>query len=298
MVDSHQTDKPQRLHQHPVPRAGGIGLFAGALLLWFNPIGKTVLFCMLPALLSGLIEDLYQKLSPGIRLVMQAFAALTAILFADAVVTYLGLGIHLPYSLGILFSLVAIAGFMNAMNLIDGLNGLAAGIGLLILASFAFTAWRVNDEAILGYTVIVGGAVLGFLLNNFPKARIFLGDGGAYLLGFLIALPGIYLAGHHEDVSPWYILAVLIYPVWEVLFSVTRRRLNGRSATEADSLHLHTLLYRKLGKKNAQTTLLLWLFYTPFLVTATLISHHSLGCILVAFSFILSYAFFYRRLKS
>ena len=290
-------DKPQKLHRRSIPRAGGIGLFAGALLLWSFPVGKAAVLCMIPALLSGLIEDFYQKLSPAVRLLMQSAAALAAILYADATVRYLGLGIHLPYWMGVGFSLIAIAGFMNAMNLIDGLNGLAAGIGMLILTSFAVTAWRVGDEAMVAYTLIVGGATAGFLLHNFPRARIFLGDGGAYLLGFLIALPGIYLAGHHEDVSPWYIFAVLIYPVWEVFFSVYRRKRAGRSATEADAAHLHTLLYRRLGS-NPGATIRLLLGYAPYLAIATLIAHHSIGCILLSLGFVFVYTILYRRLSA
>jgi len=129
----------------------------------------------------------------------------------------------LPYAVGVIFSAFAIVGVMNAINIIDGFNGLAAGIVLLILLSFSITAVKVSETDILQLNVVAAAAVTGFFILNFPKGKIFLGDGGAYLLGFIVALSGIFLAGNYESVSPWYILCVMIYPVWEVIFSIVRK---------------------------------------------------------------------------
>ncbi len=297
-MDSHTEDKPQRFHETPTPRAGGIGIALGLIFLLFTPMGWNLLISVTLAFLSGIFEDFHRSISPKVRLMLQLVAALSAIWLTDAVVTYLGLGIVLPYAVGVIFSAFAIVGVMNAVNIIDGFNGLAAGIVLLILLSFSITALKVSETDILQLNAIVAAAVAGFFILNFPKGRIFLGDGGAYLLGFLVALSGIFLAGNYESVSPWYILCVMIYPVWEVIFSIIRKKREGKSPLEPDPYHLHMLISRHITRNNPLTALFIVAACSPFILVPTLYQNNSWANFLTASVFILCYTLLYRRLIS
>jgi len=295
-MDISDSDKPQNYHETSTPRAGGIGILLGMMLILFMPFGFKFLPSILLAFISGIFEDFHSSLSPRFRLFLQFIAALSAVFLTGSVVTYLGLGINMPYWLGTIFSVFAIVGMMNAINIIDGFNGLASGVILLILSSFAFVAYQNNDTNILMVIIIALGATSGFLLLNFPKGKIFLGDGGAYLLGFIVAMIGIFLASSYENVSPWYIIAIFIYPVWEVLFSIIRKTSMGKSPFSPDAYHLHMLIYRQLTKNNPLTSLFIVTSISPFMLYATIVYNRSSTNIMISMCFIVSYLLLYYHL--
>jgi len=295
-MDYADESRPQNFHTDITPRAGGISILAGLLFYLGLPFGSTLFFSVLLAFGSGIFEDFHRSLSPKFRLLLQMGAAFSAIILTDAVVTYLGLGIYLPYWLGMIFSIFAIAGMMNAINIIDGFNGLASGVVLLILLSFSFTTYQQQNSELLSVIIVTTGATIGFFITNFPKGKIFLGDGGAYLLGFIIAIIGIFLASKYTGVSPWYVLAVFIYPVWEVLFSMIRKTSMGRSPMQPDNLHLHMLIYRQITHNNPKTALFILLSLTPFITLSTLYPNKSNTNIAIALFFIISYSLLYRYL--
>ena len=296
-LDDHRSDKPQRFHENPTPRAGGIGILAGFLPLLGIPGGWKLFLPSLLAFFSGILEDFHQSLSPKKRLLLQLLAASVAVLLTGTIVRYLGFGVYLPGWLALLFSIFAIVGAMNAINIIDGFNGLAGGIVLLILLSFGITAQRLGMDEATDLIEVIAGAVGGFYLLNFPRGRIFLGDGGAYLLGFLVAVLGILLAGTQAKVSPWYILAVLIYPVWEVLFSAYRKRREGRSPLEPDAYHLHMLIYRHLTRNNPLTSMVILGANFPFIMAATFFPNNSKFNFLLVLTFVGGYLLVYRWLR-
>jgi UDP-N-acetylmuramyl pentapeptide phosphotransferase/UDP-N-acetylglucosamine-1-phosphate transferase len=301
-IDDAGEDKPQNYHSDSTPRAGGIVIILGMFLLMFFPFGFKFIIPLTLAFVSGIFEDFHNSLSPKIRLVLQILAALSAIWFTDAVVTYLGLGISMPYWLGIFFSTFAIVGMMNAINIIDGFNGLASGIILLALLSFAKISYMHDDMEILAIVLTATGATLGFFILNFPQGKIFLGDGGAYLLGFIVAIIGIFLASNYGSVSPWYILAIFIYPVWEVLFSIMRKLYIGLSPMQPDSYHFHMLIYRQVTHSNPLTSLFIITSMLPFMALSTIFPNKSITNIVIAFCFILYYSilyyYLYRKDKS
>lgn len=295
-IDAHDQKKPQRFHTISTPRAGGIGILLGMMLLIMTPLGWKLILSLLFSFLSGIFEDFHHSLSPKIRLSLQLLAALTAVLLTGSVVTYLGLGIHMPYWLGIFFSIFAIVGMMNAVNIIDGFNGLASGVILLILLSFGITAYRQENLDMLYIIMITGSATFGFVLLNFPRGKIFLGDGGAYLLGFIVAIIGIFLASTYEGVSPWYILAVFIYPVWEVLFSIIRKLSMGTSPIHPDANHFHMLVYRQVTHNNPMTALFILMTTVPFMTLSTIFPNKSTTNIAIAGAYILCYLILYYTL--
>lgn len=295
-IDSHLDEKPQGFHGFSTPRAGGIGIIIAMAFLLITPLGWKLLFPIILAFLSGIFEDFHRSLKPTTRLFLQFIAATGAILLTNSVVTYLGLGVYIPYWVGVLFSIFGIVGLMNAVNIIDGFNGLASGIVLLILLSFSLVAVRVESTEILQMCMIVASAVLAFFLVNFPKGNIFLGDGGAYVLGFIVALMGISLAGNNVEVSPWYILAVLIYPVWEVLFSIYRKSKTGHSPMEPDAYHLHMLIFKHMTNNNPLTALVILISVAPFVLIPTLYANNSGANLLTVLLFIACYTLLYRHL--
>jgi UDP-N-acetylmuramyl pentapeptide phosphotransferase/UDP-N-acetylglucosamine-1-phosphate transferase len=299
-MDDHTGDEPQKFHEKETSRAGGIGILIGSVVGFtsltfplFNWIFILILFL---AFLSGAFEDFHRSLSAKVRLFLQTITALTAVLLMNAVVTYLGLGMTMPYSLGILFSIFAIVGMMNAINIIDGFNGLASGIVLVILLALATVAIDIHNGMVMQASLITIVAILGFFVLNFPKGYIFLGDGGAYLLGFMTALLGIFLASQYENVSPWFILAIFIYPVWEVVFSIIRKKSMGRSPMEPDSYHLHMLIFRQITKNNPLTSVVIVVLVTPFTLVPTLYAHNSMANIKTILLFIVLYTLLYRYL--
>ncbi|SFZ98426.1 Undecaprenyl-phosphate N-acetylglucosaminyl 1-phosphate transferase [hydrothermal vent metagenome] len=292
-IDDAGEDKPQNFHSYSTPRAGGIGIIFGMFLLLLFPFALKLIIPIVLAFASGIFEDFNNSLSPKFRLFLQLIAAFSSVALLNAVVTYLGLGITMPYWLGIIFSAFAIVGMMNAVNIIDGFNGLASGVVLLILTSFATIAYHQNNIELLNIIFITAGSLFAFFLLNFPKGKIFLGDGGAYMLGFIVAIIGIFLASKYESVSPWYILAIFIYPVWEVVFSIIRKKYMGLSPMQPDSYHLHMLVYRQVTQNNPMTALFITISLVPFMVLSTIFANKSITNISIAFCFILFYSLFY-----
>jgi len=292
-IDDAGEDKPQNFHSYSTPRAGGIGIIFGMFLLLLFPFALKLIIPIVLAFASGIFEDFNNSLSPKFRLFLQLIAAFSSVALLNAVVTYLGLGITMPYWLGIIFSAFAIVGMMNAINIIDGFNGLASGVVLLILTSFATIAYHQNNIELLNIIFITAGSLFAFFLLNFPKGKIFLGDGGAYMLGFIVAIIGIFLASKYESVSPWYILAIFIYPVWEVVFSIIRKKYMGLSPMQPDSYHLHMLVYRQVTQNNPMTALFITISLVPFMVLSTIFANKSITNISIAFCFILFYSLFY-----
>jgi UDP-N-acetylmuramyl pentapeptide phosphotransferase/UDP-N-acetylglucosamine-1-phosphate transferase len=149
---------------------------------------------------------------------------------------------------GVLVTVLMVCGFTNAMNIIDGLNGLSAGLGVLMCAATGWLAHSVGDPALVALCGVLGAALLGFWLVNFPRGWLFMGDGAAYFVGFMLSQIWILLVIRHESISPWIVLAIGFQPTMETVFSILRRRFIHRAkgqAMQADRLHLHCLVFRR-----------------------------------------------------
>ena len=259
----HVTDKPQAFHAEPIPRIGGLailgGLFAAAgleLTLQSENPSMTIglgyfLIATIPAFIGGLVEDVTKNVGVTQRLLLTMISGVIGAWLLGAVVHRLEIPIldnmmlWLPFA--IVFTIVAIGGVTNSINIIDGYNGLAGGFSVIALIAMAFVAVQVNDNLILMLTVSMTGAILGFLAWNWPKGKIFMGDGGAYLIGFTLAELSVLLIYRNPSVSPWFPLLLLAYPVFETLFSIYRRKW-VRKATpgQPDALHLHQLIFKRI----------------------------------------------------
>jgi UDP-N-acetylmuramyl pentapeptide phosphotransferase/UDP-N-acetylglucosamine-1-phosphate transferase len=180
-------------------------------------------------------------------------------------------------------------------------------VALLMLGALGVVAAQVGDRQVLWASIAIGGGVLGFLAWNFPRGLIFAGDGGAYLLGFLIAELAILLAHRNPEVSAWFPAVLLLYPIVETAFSIYRKKLlRGQSPAEPDGLHLHMLIHKRLvrrcsernerWKMNSQTSPYLVAIAALAIVPGTFFWNDTRELQLLAVGFTLFYVWLYWRI--
>lgn len=264
----HDLSGVQKVHTTAVPRIGGIAVVTGLLLglmlfRAFNPKGMQgsdfdrillLLAASVPAFGAGIIEDITKRVSVKARLAATALSAVIASAVLGATVNELNLwGVDALLTItpfAVFVTAIVVAGGSNAINIIDGFNGLSGSTIVIMAAGLSAVALQNGDAfvAILGTLCV--GATIGFLVLNYPRGKLFLGDGGAYFLGFWVSEMAVYLV-RNPSVSAWQVLAVCAYPVIEVLFSIYRRRMiQNVSPGAPDALHLHTLVFRRLVFKH------------------------------------------------
>lgn len=269
----HDLAGVQKLHVVPVPRVGGLGLLFGLMVgvvagYWSGgstyPTTLLMLICAAPVFMAGLIEDLTKKVSVNTRLLASFVSAALGVWLLDARLLDVdtpGLDALLTYPvISVLFTVFAVGGVTHSINIIDGLNGLAAGVVSIMLAGLAAMAWMHGDLLVMKLCLWGMAAMGGFLLLNYPFGRIFLGDGGAYLAGFWVAECAVLLMFRNPEVSTWAVLLACIYPVWETAFSMYRRRVVDRVRTgQPDMSHLHQLMFNRLTFGFIQRRMPTWL---------------------------------------
>ena len=256
----------QSAHSGFVPRVGGLAIYIAILvlipLLSFGFIPLSVVFDLdaeqltllilsaVPVFSVGLAEDLGYEMSPRARLVASAVSSLVTILLFKVWLDSLGIpGVDtllLFAPVGILFTIFATVGVVNAFNLIDGLNGLSSYVSISIAASLSIIAFQVNSLQFAIFLALLISAILGFLTLNFPFGKIFLGDGGAYVLGHLLVWSAILLVNQAAEVSPFAILLIFFWPVADTGLAIWRRWKLGNPTDRPDRLHFHQLTMRFL----------------------------------------------------
>jgi UDP-N-acetylmuramyl pentapeptide phosphotransferase/UDP-N-acetylglucosamine-1-phosphate transferase len=250
----------QKFHHVPTPRIGGLALALGywlavpALPQGLRETWVLIGLAGLPALAAGLGEDLTRKVGVKARLLATMgagvlFALLTG--YTMHQVDLPGVDWALSFSLAaVLFTGFAMGGVANAVNIIDGFNGLASGSLIIMFGTFAYVAHRVGDDLVFSLALLWGALVLGFFLVNFPFGKIFLGDGGAYFAGFLLAALGVLLPMRNPEVSAWNAILICGYPVIETLASMRRKsRRAGHSIGQPDRVHFHMLAHRRYARR-------------------------------------------------
>jgi len=313
----------QKMHLQPTSRIGGlaivlamcVGLYAHSLTeMSVTTMGAVLLLGSLPVFLGGLTEDLTHQVSPTLRLLLSLLSCTliyvvlqTGVLRTDIVlIDWL---LSLP-GMTLLMTLLVGAGFINAINIIDGLHGLASGSVMVMLVGFSALAWRVNDPMVLQLACITVAVILGFFIWNWPKGLVFLGDGGAYFLGFWVVQLGYLLPNHTAELSPMAPVLVGIFPLVETLYTMLRRKfVRSHPIGHPDALHLHTLVYRRVfrlvGKEhtdqkhnwsNAKVSVLFWVINAVPSIVAFLFWNQTNWLLLSMLVFALAYLMLYRRL--
>ena len=277
----------QKLHNKVVPRIGGVPIFLSVVIVYFiiseyqftQGLILPIIIGAFPAFFSGLLDDITHSISASIRLTATMFGALYLWWGSGLLVT----NVELPFIdymfqfslFSVCFSLICIAGVCHSMNLIDGLNGLSSGFAILALFFISIASNQMGDTDLNILCLIFIFIILGFFLLNISTGKIFLGDGGAYLLGFILASLAIQLPARNYDISPWTSLIFCSYPIIETIFTIIRRIINRKSIHEPDNLHLHHLVSEfisiKIKNKNINmliSTLFIHLFFISFSLVA------------------------------
>jgi UDP-N-acetylmuramyl pentapeptide phosphotransferase/UDP-N-acetylglucosamine-1-phosphate transferase len=316
---------PQKFHATPTPRIGGLGIMAallvsGAALVATEQSSSSdlfgyLVFASLPAFLGGITEDITKNVGVLARLALTMLAAALGAWLLGAVIPRLdvpGLDTLLRWTpFAVAFTVFAVGGVANATNIIDGYNGLAGGHAVIALAAIAYVCVLVGDAFLFTSALAMIGALLGFLVWNYPKGRIFLGDGGAYLLGFWLGELSVLLVVRHPDVSPWFPLLLLVFPIFETIYSMYRRKIVlGLSPGQPDRFHMHQVIYASLPKmvadtqdaaqltwQNSRVAPYFWLISLGCAIPAVLLWKETFWLVWVSLAFCLAYVLLYRRLS-
>lgn len=254
----------RKLHTKPTPLLGGVAVFLGINLLGFfaQPYDNNLLIQMfVPALalvILGVIDDIID-MNAKVKLLFQFLISLyTAYLLGgiQSIQIY-HFHFHFPDFLGIIIQSIWFVILINAFNLIDGLDGLATGCGIISILTILIVSCIRGDYSLLPICMIIIGVLLGFLIFNFNPAKIFLGDAGSMLIGFYIATLSF---GEYKSVTFTTMLVVgliAFLPLFDAVLAFIRRKVNGESAFKPDALHFHHRLLLK-GFSKTQSVLIIY----------------------------------------
>lgn len=291
-VALHLVDDPsyRKVHSESVPRSGGLAIVIGvfvSLLLW---IGFDTRYLMLFVATSvivvfGVLDD---AIDLGYRRKILGQTIATLILMASGVVIhqvpFMGLD-TMPAWVSYPVTFLFVLGITNAVNLSDGLDGLAAGNSLLSLCFIAFLGFYIGEHTVAVLALAVVGGLLGFLRFNTHPAKVFMGDTGSQFLGFICASLAIMVTQHEAAaVSPFLLIIILGLPVLDTATVITLRALQGRFIFSPDQSHLHHQ-FLKLGFRHYEVVAILYAIQAVFVLTAFIMRYESDFLLLVAYSF-------------
>lgn len=310
---------PQKFHLDIVPRIGGISIALGLLIAEIirlknaspQNIEIKLLMCSIPTFAVGLIEDLTKRISVRKRLFFTSISGALFVYLLDIQITSLGIPLldhffSLPLA-SLIFTIFAITGLSNSYNIIDGFNGLSSMVGMLALLAIAYLGIIFSDQALINLSLGMVAAILGFFIWNYPKGLIFLGDGGAYLIGFWVAGLSIMSVERHPEISPWFAILINGYPIFETIFTIYRRKFHqNKGVGQPDGMHFHSLLYRRAinnkNKKNdwlsanSRTAPYLWILATISIVPGVLFFQSTAALIAAFLIYALIYIWLYYKL--
>ncbi|MDO5716345.1 MAG: MraY family glycosyltransferase [Tissierellia bacterium] len=269
----------RRMHEKPVATVGGVSIFLAFLItvLLFLKINTRIIFALVGSgimVITGIVDD-KRNLRPRTKLLLQIAAALVAVIggfeigilsnpFVPGQVFHLGI-------FGPILSILWIVGISNALNFVDGMDGLCAGISAISALTFYFALQEGGAVALM--SLALGGACLGFLPYNFNPAKIFMGDTGALFLGYMLAL--ISIDGVLKSVATMSLLLplfILALPLVDTIFAILRRTVNKRGIMSADKGHLHHRLVSR-GFSVRKTVLILYGMSILFSILGLILSH-------------------------
>lgn len=302
-------DEPQKIHQEVVPRVGGVGVVLALFtsIAWYGSqgiVGEPLLLglALLPCFMAGLAEDITNTVSPRIRYLMTMASALLLCFLQHAWITSIAIDwvdqLFTISMISIVFTLFLLSSIAHSFNLIDGHNGLCAGVTVLASVAIAQVAHLEAEQGIALLALGLAAANIGFLFLNYPFGRIFLGDAGAYVNGLFVGFLMVYLVASAESVSPWFAVSVLVYPAWETVFSMLRRAIAGQPFSEPDNQHLHSLMHH-VGRRTQNILQhspapILWCMQALISQVAVAWYEHTIVQVLLSAAFIVCYLVAYR----
>jgi len=268
-------DKPnwRKMNKKPMPLLGGVAIYAGfltsiLLLAHKEPFNSDIhrfagiAFGSLIIVVAGIIDDI-KGLTAIIKLLFQIAAAVTVYTFGFSIMKVsnpLGGSFHIPEIVGMGLTVFWIVGFTNAVNLLDGLDGLSSGVVAIISGSLFFAALKANNPVMALLSITICASALGFLPYNFYPAKIFMGDSGSLLLGFILSI--ISIEGAYKGATFTTVLVPVIamaIPFIDTGLAIIRRVLSGKGIMKADKEHIHHRLLIREGSQKKAVLTLYWL---------------------------------------
>lgn len=280
----------RKVHTQPIPRVGGLAMAVGALLpvlIWQSSVPLVRAWLMGAGILVafGLMDD-FCELKPTAKFAGQIGAALVPILYGGLQIRSLGLllpdGHTLPFWFSVPLTLVIMVGVTNAINLADGLDGLAGGVSLLIFCCIGYLAYMKGDYTIGFIALALGGAIFGFLKYNTFPATVFMGDTGSQLLGYSAVTLSLALTQGSTPLSPLLPLILLGFPILDTLSVMGTRISQGRSPFSADKNHFHHALLR-LGFFHPESVLIIYTIQSLLVAASLLLRYQSEWLILACY---------------
>lgn len=299
--------KKRAAHSKATSRLGGVAVCMAILfvvLFESDSWNLEILISVLPLFIAGILEDIGCPLKPKLRLIIGMQSAALFIAFKGHIINDVGIAWanHLlsVTPIAIAFTIFCIVALVNALNFIDGVNGLASGKTLVSSFALMWLSIEFNEPNLTLMGVSIFSASLGLFLVNYPQGRIFLGDAGAYTLGFLLAVCLITLQSKHTEISAWSILLIIFWPIADMGHSIYRRLLKRKRSDRPDYLHLHHVIMRSLmilsgGRLSKQwanplaTAIILPLATLPVAVGVMYYQNNTL-CTVLFFVFVLLFA--------
>ncbi len=273
------TDQPnvRKVHQKIMPRMGGLAIYIGfiagfVILRPEDPYAGAIILGSAIILLTGMADDIFE-LSARLKLLGQLIAAVTVVL-GGVQIEFINLpfGGELEFGpLSIPITILWIVGITNAINLIDGLDGLAAGVSTIGLATIGFMAMLKGDVFVMSIALILIVSTIGFLYFNFHPAKIFMGDTGALFLGYMIAVLSMLGFKNVTMISLIIPLIILGVPISDTFFAIIRRIVNKSPLHAPDKSHLHHCLLR-IGFTHKQTVIIIYAIAAMFSMAAIIFS--------------------------
>lgn len=295
------TDEPdgkRKIHQRVIPTLGGIGIFS-AFMISFSVWGRANDLESYPFFVAALfmlfligIKDDVLMLSPIKKLGIQVLSAALVVIGGNLIVNdlYGVLGIHkLPYVTGVLFSIFLIIVIINAFNLIDGIDGLAGGIGIISSVCFGIWFWGVDHISLAVLSFVLAGSLIGFLVFNFSPAKIFMGDTGSMVVGFILAYLVIHFIDLNQTVgnmawrihsAPVIAFAFMVVPLFDTMRVFAIRTFQGNPPFQADCNHIHHRLL-SLGLTHRGAAILLWCANLIIILLAVLLRELECNILLI-----------------
>lgn len=293
----------RKIHSIPKPRVGGIAMALGVfppIFLWVpsTPFFKSLLIGTGIIVTFGIIDD-FKGLNFKTKFLAQFVASLIVVLYGGVQIKYFGTllpaGFFLPEWFSTALSVIVIIGVTNAINLSDGLDGLAGGVTLLSFICLGYLAFCFENTTIFLFSVSVIGAIFGFLRYNSYPAVLFMGDTGSQLLGFLAITLSLSLTQSNTPLSPLLPLLILGFPILDTLSVMMSRIVAGESPFKADKRHFHHRLI-DIGLYHSEAVLTIYFLQSFFVLIAFLFRFSSewsllsfylvFSCIILIFFFI------------
>ena len=283
-VRFHAMDVPdeRKVHDHPIPRSGGAAMaasviFSVLLLLPKNPVLVSYLIGCGIIVIFGFIDD-FRGMGYKGKFAAQIAAALIVVLVGGIKITTLGSllpdGWILPGYIAIPFTVLIIVGVTNAINLSDGLDGLAGGMSLLIFCCIAYLAHLEGESTIVLVSACLAGAIFGFLrFNTFP-ATIFMGDSGSQFLGFSAVVLSLMITQGRTPLSPLIPIVILGFPILDTVIVMAERIAERRPIFSADKNHLHHRLIR-LGFFHTEAVTAIYVIQAFLVIAAVFLKYQS-----------------------